>query len=168
MADNPKKAYYYFSIPGDIGSSKLFLTQEELYEAERNLSARVAFCVQKDLMPASARRDLAKLISISYYCLGGGYPCFRVRKSSEKKFCVPFDYHDIYLSFFMQEIWRMLKKFDRSKGSWTQFVKWARGHASQYTAREMAKEERYQDFTHSIRTLLDYNEIIEEAYSEVE
>lgn len=131
------KEYYYYTIPEDRSSTKITITREQLYEIEKKLSAEAAYYRQNDVTTAKAQRDIATLMSVSWHCLGGNDPYKPSKNRKRVEGCpnVFFseEYREDYKSYFFIEALKILDKFDRSRGSWTQAVRWARGKAIRST-----------------------------------
>lgn len=148
MKAKEPKTYHYYTILGDLNSQRIDLTQEELYDIELNLSRTVSENVRNNVNTLQADKDAAKLLSVSYYCLGGNNPCTRgkgasktAHNSTKRKVYVPYKFQDQYNYYFIVRLLTLQKKFDRSKGCWTQYVKWAVGQALKYTISYMRKQD---------------------------
>jgi hypothetical protein len=146
-------------IPGDTSSPKIYLTKEELYGLEKTLSKEACEYYQADDNSAKAQRSIAKLISISYHCLGGNDPCQLSHKRRKIKglsnTLLPHQYRFDYLSFFIEELMKMMVKFDRSKGCWTQYVRWARGKGLRRTFQVMKAEEKSEELLSLLKTTVE-------------
>lgn len=126
--------YIYHLVPGDTKSKMFFLTKEELYKVEKELSDKVSTNYQNDRFGRREQAQAAKLISISYHILGGCIPItHRKSKSGIATYIVPHRYIQDYISYFIEAIVKFLYKFDRSKGCWTNYVRWAKGLAIERT-----------------------------------
>lgn len=144
------KMYHYRIIPGDLSSTKVELTQEELYTIERELSGSVSERHQQGLGDTKrCQRDTAKLLSISWHCLGGNDPVqFTAKKKTIKGYnnvLLPIQFRESYRSYFFIEIMKMLATFNRTKGCWTQYVRWARGKALRSTFQYMKREQAHTE-----------------------
>ncbi len=138
------KKYYYHLLPGDTASPKIHLTQEELYGLEKTLSQSVCNNYRENKNSKRVQRDAAKLISISYHCLGGNNPCHLSKHQKDsKKFLVPRAYRFEYLSLFIEELIKMFHNFDRDKGCWTQYVVWAAGKGKRRVIQLMRRDQKH-------------------------
>lgn len=151
------KEYYYHVIPADTSSPKIAITQEQLYEMELKLSQEVCNNYRAGNFSLKAQRKAATLISISYHCLGGNDPCHLSTKSHSKKrsILLPMQYRFDYLSYFIEELIKMMQKFDRNKGCWTQYVLWARGKGLRRIIQQMKREQAHEQL------IMDINQAIE-------
>lgn len=137
------KNYYYYLVPGDIRSEKVEISTEEVREVEHVLSGVVADNYRADINTMRANRDAGKLLSVSFHILGGNDPLlpFSVKGKRTKVF-IRQPYHELYTAFFFDELVKMLPKFDRAKGCWHNYVKFARLNAMRSLDKYRVREEK--------------------------
>ena len=140
---------YYNLIPGDRKSTKIPITQDEVYDVELNLSDEVSKNYRKGDFSIAAQRKAAKLLSVSYSRLGGRIPA----KVAKYRSIMKNQWND-YRSYFFEELVRVLPGFDRSKGCWTQYVKWARMKALDRMRADHERAERYDIILNDLKSLV--------------
>jgi hypothetical protein len=129
---------YYFAIVGDFATEKTEIFKPELFEIEKVLPMEVALAYQRgDEMTPKEQRQAAKLLSISYHCMGGySVMCPQDKRSKVK---LPHFARDEYLYAYIRNFLVVIQKFDRTKGAWGQYAKWIRGMAIRDTINYLRK-----------------------------
>lgn len=118
-----------YTIIGDTSSKSFQIDIDELYDIEKNESEYISKELQSGNNTHAFQRRLARFLSVSFYGLGGHHP-LRVRNSTTEHTVRLAKYlHEEYSQRWILEIYKMLLKFDRSKGCWTQYVRFAKGKA---------------------------------------
>ena len=119
---------YYYSLIGDFSSSRFEINRDELFALEKTLPLGVAKSYQRggELTPKE-QREAAKLLTITYHCMGGYSVMCPGDKRSKVK--LPHFVRDEYLYAYIRNFLVVIQKFNREKGSWGQYAKWIRGMA---------------------------------------
>lgn len=129
---------YYYSLVGDFSTERTEIFRPELFELEKVLPQEVAQSYQRggELTPKE-QREAAKLLSITYHCMGGySVMCPQDKRSKVK---LPHFVRDEYLYAYIRNFLVVIQKFNRTKGAWGQYAKWIRGMAIRDTIAYLRK-----------------------------
>lgn len=140
------KERYYYKIYADETSQKIAVDMNDLIIIDKEISPRLSEKIrveQPDKWKFVDQIELARLLSISYYVLGGQLPIIKYLYQKPIKDEVPQIYSkediEIYNSYFLEFFLTQLKKFNRELGSWPTMVTWIRRKSLTYTFRNRNK-----------------------------
>ena len=141
----------YYNVIGDSSSGTHELPWEEATALAKALSLDISAAYRAGYeQNYSIQLKSAKLLSISYHCLGGAKPMF---KGNGKVF-FPLWLKEEYVFNYIKHYMYFIKKFDENKAPWGFYCRWIKSLAIRDTIAKLRKLDREKEALEALKNAL--------------